>query len=400
MRILSLSTESPPESQVMESDVQYDGDTEQRTSTLPQPVASTSKNKIPTVVLDADIITDAMAARLSTSFLGHVLFLKSQVPFPVAQLARMPGGDTATRASKKRHELLNSFDTLVSHLNTTFTALSTALALRNQSSEAKEGDTLKAAPVYLAIVLGPTIGAAKSRVMIGIHGLETKIWGERDDIPPIHNNNTEFGGVDSESDDSSDSSGDERESDDDEGEERTDGPPDSDDESDATQSDHSESSLPPSRSPSPSESSSSTSPPQTHAQEQEALRTADRLLSRTLASACAEDDGRGMSCEMAPTQIHVLLRAPRRFAHPAWIPRQNLSTSLNALLADFVDESGLARDNTQERKKKGKAKIEGVWIRSLTAAPLALEEESEDVAEDDELIWWSWDGKLVGFADW
>jgi hypothetical protein len=34
----------------------------------------------PLVKLDTEIITDATAARLATSLLGHVLFLKNQVP--------------------------------------------------------------------------------------------------------------------------------------------------------------------------------------------------------------------------------------------------------------------------------------------------------------------------------
>jgi len=37
-------------------------------------------NNIPIVSLDVDVITDAVAAGLATSLLGHVLFLKSQVP--------------------------------------------------------------------------------------------------------------------------------------------------------------------------------------------------------------------------------------------------------------------------------------------------------------------------------
>ena len=27
-------------------------------------------------------------------------------------------------------------------------------------------------------------------------------------------------------------------------------------------------------------------------------------------------------------------------------------------------------------------------------------EDAGDLDEDDEMIWWSWDGKIVGFADW
>ena len=39
-----------------------------------------SDSEYPLVKLDTDIITDATAARLATSLLGHILFLKNQVP--------------------------------------------------------------------------------------------------------------------------------------------------------------------------------------------------------------------------------------------------------------------------------------------------------------------------------
>jgi len=37
-------------------------------------------NHYPLVRLDVDIITDSIAGRLATSLLGHVLFLKNQIP--------------------------------------------------------------------------------------------------------------------------------------------------------------------------------------------------------------------------------------------------------------------------------------------------------------------------------
>jgi hypothetical protein len=40
----------------------------------------TVKNRVPVVRLDVDAISDAVAARLATSLLGHVLYLKNQVP--------------------------------------------------------------------------------------------------------------------------------------------------------------------------------------------------------------------------------------------------------------------------------------------------------------------------------
>jgi hypothetical protein len=41
-------------------------------------------------------------------------------------------------------------------------------------------------------------------------------------------------------------------------------------------------------------------------------------------------------------QTHVLLlQAPRGFSHPAWLPRQNVCTTLDNTLQDFLIDSGL-----------------------------------------------------------
>lgn len=50
----------------------------------PQAVENTSQ--LPIVVLEVDCITDTVAARLATSLLGHVLFLKNQIPLSVTLL--------------------------------------------------------------------------------------------------------------------------------------------------------------------------------------------------------------------------------------------------------------------------------------------------------------------------
>ncbi|KAJ3551299.1 hypothetical protein NM688_g4787 [Phlebia brevispora] len=90
---------------------------------------------IPTVALDSDSIAFDMAACLASSLLGHVLFLKGQIPFPVVQMARMPGANTASRSSKKRVELMTAIDTLSSHLHTTFAALSDAFAHTHNATD-------------------------------------------------------------------------------------------------------------------------------------------------------------------------------------------------------------------------------------------------------------------------
>ena len=154
------------------------------------------------------------------------------------------------------------------------------------------------ARAFFAVALGPTIGTAKSRVIVGIDGLETKVWGFRDDNIPnkTRDVSTEENGdpLESASDEESEGEGDESE---DSSEEE--------DDDDASGSDG----EPPSRSPSPALSSdsdsSSTSPldapeksPPPRAEDPETVRAAERLLSRTLASACAEDDGQGLAAEM------------------------------------------------------------------------------------------------------
>ncbi|KIJ13897.1 hypothetical protein PAXINDRAFT_116598 [Paxillus involutus ATCC 200175] len=382
-------------------------------------------SKIPTVVLDTNIVTDTMAARLCISFLGHVMFLKNQVPFPIVQLARMPGSDNTSRAAKKRHELLNSFDTLTSHLYTTFIALSTALALRGTPEKSKLSTSNNvnpkqgAARVFFAVVLGPTVGAAKSRVMVGIDGLETKVWGLREDVSQasfITPRQQHDEGLDEDKDESSNSeSGSGSVDSDEESESEQDSDEDDDIYESGSEGSGTEScaaSPPPSRSPSPalsSGSSPSTSPstapppacqpPSHRVEEEDTLRAAERLLSRTLASACAEDNGQGMASEMAPTQIHILLRAPRRFVHPAWTPRQNLCASLDSYLAEFLEDSGETSGNESLTKRKKPTKVEGVWIKS-NGDGAEPKDVGDELVEEDELIWWSWDGKLAGFADW
>ena len=37
------------------------------------------------------------------------------------------------------------------------------------------------ARAFFAVALGPTVGTAKSCVIVGINGLETKVWGSREE---------------------------------------------------------------------------------------------------------------------------------------------------------------------------------------------------------------------------
>jgi hypothetical protein len=111
----------------------------------------------------------------------------------------------------------------------------------------------------------------------------------------------------------------------------------------------------------------------------------------------------------APTQTHVLIRAPRRFAHPAWIPCQSTGAFLDGLLDEFLIRGSREREVSPDQRQSRGAKVEGVWITSrmgIQKSPCAVassereKRSSAEGEEDDDLIWWSWDGKLLGFSDW
>ncbi|KAF8815795.1 hypothetical protein BYT27DRAFT_7155397 [Phlegmacium glaucopus] len=341
-------------------------------------------NNYPLVRLDADIITDSMAGRLATSLLGHILFLKNQIPFPVMRLERIPRSqNTNARVDKQRTELLASFDTIASHMDTTFSALSTAL------SRCPGHQNSKTTRAYLAFLVGPSLTSAKSKVVLGIDGLEKRIWGNHTDVSSIQ----ETGDDKNEKQDLLAET-----EDDDSGEDPDDSESDESEEELEEESEDDEDNC---------ENVDRASPPpaqHSYASEQKKLQNAERLLSRILAA--ADGDGRGIISEMSPTQTHILIRAPRRFNHPAWIPRQNVSTSLDSILYDFLDHSGVGLSPSLSQTKHSKKNhVEGVWI--TTRAGIQKETTNEAPAngllpkqEDDDMIWWSWEGKLVGFSDW
>ncbi|KAF7984894.1 hypothetical protein HWV62_10895 [Athelia sp. TMB] len=365
-----------------------------------------------------------------------------------------------SRASRKRADLLASFDTLSSHLQTTFTALSTAFARKIKRADDPTPNS-GVAKAFLAIVVGPSAGSARARVVYAIDGLEVKLWGERDvhsvsppaESPPAEDTDDEDTEDESaeESSSAEEASGSESDSDDEESGSGYDSVLDSDsvlhsdEESDSESpsvdsiiDDDTPPSPPASRSPSPecssapsrpaspkpnqaaqrSQASENSSPmishqDSTYAASQTAIRAAERLLSRTLACSCAEDGG-GMSAELAPTQTHILLRAPRRFTHPSWTPKMGVARAMDGLVEEFLEDSGFKDrvvTGNKAKKRKG-AHVEGVWIRCRSKAVSGDDvgaqrhDETEDEndngneEEEDELIWWTWDGKLVGFTDW
>jgi len=80
---------------------------------------------------------------------------------------------------------------------------------------------------------------------------------------------------------------------------------------------------------------------------------------------------------------------------------------MDGALRDFLEDSGLELAGEggvgggRKRRMNGKGKrMEGVWVRCRGSDTGQGEGGDEEEHEDDEMIWWSWDGKLVGFSDW
>lgn len=167
---------------------------------------------------------------------------------PVVQLSRMPGAQSDSRAVKRREELSTAVDMLGSHLQTTFTALSTAFAQREKRLSPAGGFVTEEpsnARAYLAYVLGPSVGSAKARVVLAVDGLEVKAWEARSSEDSIVSAQ-ECGDSEEDHESCHDDEDDEDDSESDSSEEES----ASDEEE--TQDDESSTPPPPSRSPSPS----------------------------------------------------------------------------------------------------------------------------------------------------
>ena len=100
----------------------------------------------------------------------------------------MPEGKSNSKAANKRKELLATFDLLATHLHTTFVALSTAYARCRQTQTENEnalparqsGGRAGLGTAHLMFVLGPSVNAARARIVLTIDNLEVKVWGARE----------------------------------------------------------------------------------------------------------------------------------------------------------------------------------------------------------------------------
>ncbi|KAF8999442.1 hypothetical protein BDQ17DRAFT_1328324 [Cyathus striatus] len=406
-------------------------------------VPSIPHQKFPLVALSTPTISDLIASKLASSFLGHILFLKSQIPLPIAQLSRITGKKSSPKATKNRTELLSSFDTLSSHLDSTFTALSTALARSSSNALLSTISTSnvslstttnvtknnKTARAYLAFVLGPGITAPKARVFFAVEGMEVKVWGQREDIVAAVSDEEDDEEEEDEDEDEDDEL-DEEDLDEAEAEEHLSGSeaPESEaqwsnaevygsdeDSGDETEGESIYSELAndnPPQSESEEEVEENIPPPPPTLPTPSELQAADRLLSRTLASFSSNeesspDDPLDFAAELAATQTHILIRAPRRFSHPAWVPKQNITAGMESALTEFLNSSfpyPSPEASAASKKKARGVKTEGVWIvpSSGLATGAGKDEMAEGSAGDegDEMIWWTWEAKIAGFSDW
>ncbi|KAL5512187.1 hypothetical protein ACEPAG_3472 [Sanghuangporus baumii] len=441
-----------------------------------------AKPRFPSATIEMDSIGNAMAARLVICLLGHVLFLKSQVPFPVAQLMKMSSRRTNERPNKKMDALLSSFDVLSTHLGSTFSALTLALSPCHSNSD-QTSHKSRLVKTHVAIVLGPSatsMSAARARVVLELDGLRVAF--RRTSVPTL---NTPKGNANNERlkenaqphisrvretlgrpqaslierrglrvishcspmEDKSDASSENDDHDPSENPSVVEFPPDSDSESDSESSSDDDSDE---EVDSSEDDEALVAPMQTEAD----INAAERNLSRTLAIANADPE-LGMAAETRPTQIHILIRAPRRFSHPAWIPGQNLTRDMDPLLREFEEPvvsmpsvgedkaalNDITNSPTQsdklppkptkpdvKRKRLGGIKTDYVRVRSRGAAESLdsaraaeadktcsasqpdtskataeatdrLSDEDTENEEGNEMIWWSWDGKLEGFTE-
>ncbi|KAJ3513368.1 hypothetical protein NLJ89_g2986 [Agrocybe chaxingu] len=151
---------------------------------------------------------------------------------------------------------------------------------------------------YLAILVGPSIGTAKSKVFLGINGLEMRVWGE-DKV--MVQKTKEQENEEGDDDDDGEVEGGSEDDSDDEASESAEEPEDSEEEDEASDEDQSTEDENGDESDSGNYSvTDNPSPPPpyiSHAEQQRFLQNADRLLSRILATADA--DGNGITSEMS-----------------------------------------------------------------------------------------------------
>lgn len=173
------------------------------------------------------------------------------------------------------------------------------------------------------------------------------------------------------------------------------------------------------------------------------LRAAERLIYRTLAGPPlpppTSSSSSSSSASRAPiiltddddddelplSETSILIRAPRKFKHAAFLPRQTYTKELDGALRDcFHPAPPTPSANGARAPKKGtmwssKVKTTGLRIScrsqsdpvrnqdekgraslsTVEAGHSSVQRDPVDGEDEDEMIWWQWTGKLKGIGD-
>lgn len=107
----------------------------------------------------------------------------------MAQLNRLPI-PLDSKSSKRRVDLLDAVDTLSCHLDSTFSALSSSLALNSHQYPQGFGH----AQVHLLILLGPSLFVPRSRILLTIDGLKVQACETEREVSPHLRDENQCGG--------------------------------------------------------------------------------------------------------------------------------------------------------------------------------------------------------------
>jgi len=203
------------------------------------------------------------------------------------------------KAAKLKTNLLLAFDTIASHLLTSFSSLSTALA---QIKLPGASSTLTR--VYLAILVGPSLGTAKSKVFYGVDKFQAQIWASLDELEVEAKEEDADSGDEYPEESEDESTGEEDELEvgsSSEGEEgNCDGERGLEDSEDPGRAgDHDDVGKDEKKNDAHRFQDPSSTPKWSYAEEKRFLQIADRSLARTLAAADA--NGCGIANEMCPS---------------------------------------------------------------------------------------------------
>jgi hypothetical protein len=102
------------------------------------------------------------------------------------------------------------------------------------------------------------------------------------------------------------------------------------------------------------------------------MRKVERALAQAMSCSDVEFSG-----NLGPMGAQVYLKAPRGFRHASWAVRQDAGRTLDGPYEALGSDRGSV--------------VECVRVRAKGVAEAAQ-------GEDEEMIWWGWEGRLAGYA--